>query len=93
MRQPRKNSAVLADRLAILLCVAKQRHGGSWIPWFQEGTYDDEGSLGDEIRQWPEYKEALDVVRLFMRRNNERTIAHTVNTEAPEEARLQSSSG
>jgi len=58
----------LADRMAILLCVCKQRHTGSWVPWFQEGTYEDEGLLGDEIREWPEYQQALNIVRLMLRK-------------------------
>ncbi len=58
----------LADRMAILLVICRHRHGGSWEPWFREGTYDEEGSLGDEIRQWPGYKEAIDVVRLMLRK-------------------------
>jgi hypothetical protein len=56
----------LADRMAILLVICKNRHGGSWNPWFREGTYDDEGSLGDEIREWPEYHGGMDVVRLML---------------------------
>ena len=72
-RQGKKQSnearvAFLADRMAILLIICKQRHGGSWEPWFREGMYDDEGSLGDELREWPQYKEGLDVVRLMLRK-------------------------
>lgn len=58
----------LSDRLAVLLVVAKQRHGGSWNPWFRESTYDDEGSLGDEIREWPEYKGGLMIVENMLGR-------------------------
>jgi len=58
----------LADRMAILLVVCKQRHGGSWVPWFQEDMYEAEGSLGDEIREWPEYQQALNIVRLMLRK-------------------------
>lgn len=62
--------AFLADRLAILLVVCKQRHGGDWTPWLREGTYDDEGSLGDEIREWRDYQQALEIVRLMMRKHD-----------------------
>lgn len=58
----------LTDRMAILLVVCKQRHGGDWNPWFREGTYDDEGSLGDEVREWPEYAGGRQVVELMLKK-------------------------
>ena len=60
--------ALLADRLAIALVVLKQRYGTDWDPWFREGLWDDDDSLGADIRDWPDYKEAKDIVRLFLTR-------------------------
>jgi hypothetical protein len=56
--------------MAILLVVAKMRYGNDWNPFFREGLYEDEGSLGDEIRDWPEYKTALEVIRNMLRKHN-----------------------
>jgi hypothetical protein len=61
--------------MAILLCVCKQRYGDDWNPWFREGLYDEPEGLGDEIRSWPEYDTALEIVRVMLRRqdaNNQR---------------------
>lgn len=57
--------------MAIMLVVLKGRHG-DWNPWFREGCYDDDDSLGDEIRGWSDYKAALEIVRLMIRRHDER---------------------
>jgi hypothetical protein len=54
--------------MAVLLVICNQRHGGDWIPWLRDGMYDDEGSLGDEIREWPEYERGLTVVRHMLER-------------------------
>ncbi len=70
-RSDKERLVFLADRMAILLVICKQRHGGSWVPWFKEGMYDNEGSLGDELRQWPAYQEGLDVIRLMLRKFDE----------------------
>lgn len=64
--------AFLADRMAILLVICKSRYG-DWNPFFRDGMYDDEGSMGEEIRSWPDYQTAKDVVREMLRRHdNER---------------------
>jgi len=60
--------ALLADRLAIALVVLKQRHGDDWLPWFGEACWDAEDSLGENIREWPDYKAAKKIVRLFIKR-------------------------
>lgn len=59
----------LADRAAILLVIAKMRYGNDWNPFFRDALFDDEGSLGDEIRSWPEYKSAMLVIRNWLRRH------------------------
>jgi hypothetical protein len=64
--------ALLADRLAILLVVARSRHSTDWEPWFGEGVWEEEGRLGDEIRGWPDYKTAKDIVKLFLKRQDGR---------------------
>lgn len=71
--------AFLADRLAILLVVAKMRHGNDWNPFFRDSTYDDEGSLGDEIRDWPEYKDAKMMIRRWIERDDKRSEANGEN--------------
>ncbi len=60
--------ALLADRLAITLVLLKQRHGDDWSPWFGEGMWEDAAGMGEIIRDWPEYKTAVKIVRLFLKR-------------------------
>jgi hypothetical protein len=48
--------------------VLKQRYGTDWLPWFKEDCWDADDSLGDEIRAWPDYKVAKDMVKLFITR-------------------------
>lgn len=62
--------AFLADRFAILMVVCKMRYGNEWNPFFQDGLYEDEGSLGDEIKGWPEFQSARDVIRNMLRRHD-----------------------
>jgi len=64
--------ALLADRLAIALVILKSRHGADWLPWFSEACWDAEDSLGDEVREWTDYKAAKDIVRLFIKREEKR---------------------
>jgi hypothetical protein len=45
------------------------RYGNDWNPWFREGIFEDEGSLGDEIRGWPEYQSAMMVVRNWLKKH------------------------
>ncbi len=56
---------MLVDRLAILLVIAKSRHGGFDL-FFLDRQYDEEGSLGDEIREWPDYKTARKVINRWL---------------------------
>ena len=62
--------AFLADRAAILLVVCKMRYGNDWNPFFGEGLYENDGSLGDEIRGWPEYRAATMVIRNWLRKHD-----------------------
>ncbi len=64
-----KRLALLADRMAIMLVVLKQRHGDDWAPWFGEGMWESEDGMGEVIRDWPEYKTALKIVKLFIQRS------------------------
>ena len=63
--------AFLADRLAILMVVCVSR-SGSWDPWFREGTYEDSEGMGEEIRHWPEYTTAMEVIRNMLRKHDAR---------------------
>ena len=60
---------LLSDRLAILLVVVKSRYGGDWQPWFGEEMWHGIDCMGEEIREWPDYAEALKIVELFMKRS------------------------
>ena len=60
---------LLTDRLAILLVVVKSRYGGDWAPWFGEEMWHGIDGMGEEIREWSDYKMALDIVKLFMERS------------------------
>lgn len=60
---------LLKDRLAICLMVLKQRYGNDWSPWFGEACWDEEGGLGDILRQSEEYPQAIAVVDNFIRRS------------------------
>lgn len=62
----------LVDRLAILLVVAKMRYGNDWNPFFRDTLFDEEGSLGDEIRGWPEYQSARNVIAAWVKREDAR---------------------
>ncbi len=59
----------LADRMAILMVVCVSRTG-SWNPWFTEGMYEDRDGMGDELRSWPQYKSATDVIRNMLRKQD-----------------------
>lgn len=67
-----KRLALLADRLAILLVIVKQRHGDNWDPWFGEGLWEDEDAMGELIREWPEYETAKKIVRLWIKKHDKR---------------------
>jgi hypothetical protein len=67
VEQANKRIGFLTDRMAILLVICKSRYG-DWNPVFRDGMYDDEGSMGEEIREWPDYKAALQVIDQMLRR-------------------------
>ena len=60
--------ALMADRMAIMLVVLKQRHGDDWSPWFGEGMWEAADGMGEVIREWPEYETAKKIVRLYLKR-------------------------
>lgn len=68
-QQAEARLALLTDRMAVLLCVVRKRHGDSWDPWIGEGMWEDADSLGEETRSWPDYQEALKIVELFITRS------------------------
>lgn len=84
-----KRISLLADRLAIALVILKKRYGNDWEPWFGEACWDAEDSLGDEIRDWSEYKAAKEVVKLFLQRQDrrEREIEQAREKEAERQAK------
>ena len=63
---------MLADRLAILLVVCNGRDGDDWDPWMGEGMYEDEGSLGDHVREMKDYRIAKDIVRLWIKKSDKK---------------------
>jgi len=67
-KPPQDKLRFLVDRMAILMVVCKQRHGGDWMPWFQDGLYDADDGLGAEVREWPEFKTAMEIIRNMLRR-------------------------
>lgn len=69
----------MLDRLAILLVVAKIRHGNEWNPFFRDALYDEPGSLGDEIRGWPEYRTAKMVIKNWLKRAGDGAVSDTTN--------------
>jgi hypothetical protein len=60
---------LLSDRLAVSLVLLKKRHGDDWNPWAGEAMWEQVDGLAEEIRDWPDFKVALGVVELFIRRN------------------------
>ena len=90
-----KRISLLADRLAISLVVLKQRYGSDWLPWFKEDCWDAADSLGDEIRAWPDYKVAKEMVKLFITRMEKADAVEMAEKKKQEERakqRLESSS-
>lgn len=39
-----------------------------------EGMYEGEGQLGDELRKMKDYKVAKDIVRLWVQKQDKRTV-------------------
>lgn len=60
-----ESSRLLADRLAILLVLCKSRTG-DWHPYFLDRFYD--GEVGEEIRDWPEFVTAKQIIANWLRR-------------------------
>lgn len=66
----------LAERMAILMVVCRVKYGVGWDVWRTEGLYI--GETGDEFRQMPEFKVAMDIIRGMVRREMARsaTVDH-----------------
>ena len=74
MPDTEKNSLkFLAERLAILMVICRVKYSIGWKVWMGEGLYT--GDTGDEFRQMPEFKVAMDIVRGMMRREMARSAA------------------
>ncbi len=58
---------MLVDRLAIMLVIAKSRYDDDWNPFVLSKTYDEPGSLGDEIRDWSSYKAARETINRWLK--------------------------
>lgn len=65
---------MMADRLAILLVICNDRDGDDWNPWMGEAMYDGEDQLGDHVRKMKSYKVAKDIVRLWIEKQDKRTL-------------------
>jgi len=65
---------MMADRLAILLVICNARDGDDWNPWMGEGMYDGEDQLGAHLRKMGDYKTAKDIVRLWIEKQDKRTL-------------------
>ena len=65
---------LMADRLAILLVICNARDGDDWSPWMGEAMYDGEDQLGDHLRKMGDYKTAKDIVRLWVEKQDKRTL-------------------
>ena len=67
LKQANRRIGFLADRMALLLVICKSR-SQDWNPWFRDAMYDAEDSMGVEIREWPEYTTAKDIIRNMLRK-------------------------
>ena len=65
------------------------QHGGELNPFFREGLYEDAGSLGDEIRHWPQYTMAMRVIRLWLKKHDARMQEHEQEKERARTVREQ----
>jgi len=71
-QQANGRMAMMADRMAIMLVTLKNRHGDDWEPFFGEHGWEDPDGFAAEMRGWAEYKTALDIVRLWIKRHDKR---------------------
>jgi len=67
-----KQLELLIDRMSILLVVCKSR-SESWDVWIREGMYEDADGMGEELRQWPDYKTARNIIVEMLRRSDNET--------------------
>jgi hypothetical protein len=65
---------MMADRLAILLVICNARDGDDWNPWMGEKMYDGDDQLGDHLRKTSDYKTAKEIVRLWIEKQDKRTL-------------------
>jgi len=63
--------ALLADRMAVMIALLGARHNG-WEWLFGEHMWQDPDGIAEEIREWNEYRNGLEIVKLFIRRDDER---------------------
>ena len=67
----KRQIAFLADRMAVMLCILKSRHG-DWEWLYGENMWESEEGMAAEMREWPEYATAKDILRLWLKKHNER---------------------
>lgn len=66
---------MMADRMAILLVICNARDGDNWNPWMGESMYEGEDQLGDQVRKMKDYGVAKEIVRLWIEKQDKRTLA------------------
>ena len=70
---------MMADRMAILLVICNARDEDDWNPWIGEAMYEAEGQLGDHIRSMKDYKVAKNIVRLWIQKQDKKTVEEANN--------------
>lgn len=83
MQNGNKNSrlALLADRMAILMSICIVKYGGKLNPWFRDSFYT--GEAADEIREMPEYRVSLSIIRGMVKREIARSASENHKSANP----------
>lgn len=61
--------AFMADRMAVLLVLLGQRHGG-WEWLYGEDMWQNPEGIAEVLRDWPDYGVAKDIIRLWIRKHD-----------------------
>ncbi len=56
--------------MAVMIALLGARHDG-WEWLFGEHMWGDPNGIAEEIREWKEYRNGLEIVKLFIRRDDE----------------------
>jgi hypothetical protein len=83
MQNGNKNSklALLADRMAILMSICIIKYGGKLNPWFRDSFYTGEAAIA--IREMPEYRVSLAIIRGMVKREIARLAAENHKSANP----------